>query len=202
MQEYKIWQLTNYEDQLKSLSDDPRTLNYKTGLTEQLFPVYKQKTGYIVQVPYLSEHGNEESIILRSDVTYNELEKYRDTVRKFTIITEDGSVQFGDFVKTSRKFYDNQQWEIVQKRRRQNIVDLLTAQAAQFEVLGFVQTLWRTLNAELSAYISTGDDTLIEKIASYDGQWLDAPSSIPGLTLRQVIAGQLIISEPGIIGPE
>jgi len=91
------------------------------------------------------------------------------------------------------KYYNEETWENVQMRRRKNIVDNLSSQAKKFGILPDVQILWRTLSAELSAYIATGDDSLIQSINKYEGLWLDSPSSVPNVDLRKIIIGSLTI---------
>ena len=186
---YRIWQYTTFGE---PLSDDPRVINYKTELLLKLQPEYTFESGYLIGVDYYSEYENEESLILTVEIDYDAGTKTRTTTRKYVL--ENG--EFGDLVKGGElgiKRYTDSTWETVQMRRRENIVNGLTAQASQFGILSFVQTLWRNLNDELAAYISTGDTSLIEDITKYNGQWLDSPSSIPDFTLRQIIIAELSI---------
>lgn len=181
---YKIWALTPLG---QVSADDPRAINYKTGLITRLQPEEDFNTGYLTSVKYFEDLSNADSLIVDVSIEYNEEEKLRKTVRKYTI--EEGT--FGDYVKEGVKTYNQTQWETVQKRRRQNIIDILTANASKFGILPYVQDLWRTLNAELIAYVSTGDKTLIGSIISYEGSWLEYPSDVTGFSLRDAIVYRL-----------
>ena len=192
---YIIWLFT----QLESLNEgDPRTINYKTGLTIRLHPEYTFVKGELTQVKYFSEYQNEDSLVVCVDIqwernTNGDLLKRIET-RKYVIDSESDDIVFGDFVKISEKFYDTVTAAKADTKRRQNIVNNLTAQAEQFGILPFVQTVWRNLDDELSAYIGTGDHSIISEITNYNGSWLEFPSSVPTFTLRQVIIAELTIS--------
>lgn len=186
---YKIWELTSAE---MSSGEDPRTLNYKTELLFKLHPIYTFNSGYLVQVRYLAEHEDEDSEILNVEFEYDDENKVRTVTRRYVIESPE-SIEYGDFVKVGTKYYTDVAWERSLTRRRNNIVGDLTANAEALGIISYVQTLWRNLNAELSAYISTGDRSLITEIMEYEGAWLDNQLADSRYTIRQLIVGRLTI---------
>lgn len=188
---YKIWEHSILG---QSLADDPTTLDYKTGLTTRLHPVMTFVKGELTQVKYLADYDDESSIILSVDIEWLREEgvlKQRIETRKYTI--EGEGVVYGEAVKVSNKYYDVVTSAKADVKRRSNIISDLTARADSFGVLSYVQTLFRSLGNELNAYISTGDDSILGKIETYTGKWLETP--VPGtpFTLRQVIISEMTI---------
>lgn len=197
---YKIWSLAPHTA-LASGFDDPRALNYKTGLISSLFAKLSFIKGELLSVKYYKDFDGKEysDLILDVSVTYNRNDggvlTDRITTRRWTIDGKDE--QFGDYVKTTQKFYTITQAAVADQRRRSNIVDNLVAKADS-GVVTYVKTMFRNLDNEINSYKSTGDTSIIEKIGNYNGAWLDAiaiPKAVAGndVTLRQVIIQQLSI---------
>ena len=182
---YKIWSHVTGVESLQR--DNPTSVNYKTQLTTRLHPVYTIDKGYLIKVEYYADHEDADSLILQVDVVYDDDARSRTTTRQYT--TEHGDL--GDYKKVGVKRYNARQWARVQIKRRQNVIEELTAQAETFGILEFVQDLWRALSSELTSYVNTGDQSLVQSVATYEGAWLESPSSVEGVTLRQAILAQL-----------
>ena len=197
---YKIWSLAPHTV-LASGFDDPRALNYKTGLISSLFAKLNFIKGELLSVKYYKHYDGQEysDLILDVAVVYNRngdgVLTDRATTRRWTI--EGEGEQFGDHVKTTHKFYSITQAAVADQRRRSNIVDNLVAKADP-GVASYVKTMFRNLDNEINSYKATGDTRIIDKIDAYDGIWLEAiaiPKEIAGVdvTLRQAIIGQLAL---------
>ena len=188
---YKIWE---YSILGQPLADDPRTLDYKTGLTTRLHPVMTFAKGELTQVKYFSDYDDESSLILCVDIEWVREEgvlKQRVETRKYVL--EGEGIEYGEAVKISVKHYDTVTSAKADVKRRSNIISDLTARAEDFGVLSDVQELFRSLDNELNAYISTGDNAILSKILTYEGQWLETPVPNTPYTLRQVILDGLTI---------
>ena len=197
MSDYKIWKLTNYEDQLRSTSDDPRQINYKTGLNTRLHPEYTFDKGELTQVKYFETYGDESSLVLCVDITWERDETKnltkRTETRKYVIESEGEEIEFGPLTKISEKFYDAVTGAKADVRRRSNIVDNLIARAERFGVLSFVQTMFRSLDDDLNSYKATGDSTVLGDIDTYEGAWLETPVPDTPFTLRQLIIYEMTV---------
>jgi len=188
---YNIWDLAV---DAKPSFYDPRGLDYKTALTTSLFASLHFVKGELLSVQYYSDYDGAEytGLILDVAVTYNRSEGVltdRQTVRKWTIESDQDEDVFGPHVKTTKKYYTITQAAVADQRRRSNIVDNLVAKAHP-SVASFVKTMFRNLDNEINSFKSTGDTRLLEKIQTYDGQWLEAPVA-PSVTLRMAILGAL-----------
>lgn len=182
---YKIWKYVPGVEHATFV--DPRGVNYKTQLLTRLEPAYIIEKGYLVEVKYFADLDDPESLVLTVTFNYDEELRQRVSVRKWMI--ESGEP--GDHVKIGKKRYTSKQWAKVQIRRRENIIEELTSQAEEFGILSYVQTLFRRLAPELNSYVTTGDPSIVEDISKYSGVWLESPSSVEGVTLRQAIIAQL-----------
>ena len=188
---YKIWE---YSILGQTLPDDPRTLDYKTGLTTRLHPIMAFVKGELIQVKYFSDYDDESSLILCVDIEWvreSGVLKQRVETRKYVL--EGEGVEYGEAVKVSVKYYDTVTSAKADVKRRSNIISDLTAKAGDFGVLSYVQTLFRSLDNELNAYVSTGDDSVLSKIENYTGKWLETPVPNTPFTLRQLIIAEMTI---------
>jgi len=179
--------------------DDPRTLNYKTGLTVRLNSEYQFASGRLVQTKWFApdEQGSYTVHTLTVDNEYTnhpntQIVDYRTTTRKWVL--EDGS--YGDLVKVTVKPYDDRMAKREGSRRRQNIVDDLRDQTTLFGVQSQFLEMFRDLDLDIRAYQDEGDMSLISLVGIYkkgqpEGIWLEA--NVPGspYTLRQAIMGAL-----------
>jgi len=192
-QQYLIWLYTthNYVD-----FADPRTVDYKTGLTVRLHPTLTFNRGELVAVDYCAIHGDPTSLVLRVDIQWDRVDGVlvkRIETRKYVIESVDGEIEFGDHVKVSEKFYDSVTAAQADVKRRTNIINDLTAKAEAFGVLSYVQDLWTTLDNELNAYKATNNRLILSEINNYEGAWLETPVPDTPFTLRQLIIYELTL---------
>ena len=195
--EYKIWE---YASSPQPLSSDPRGLDYVRGLTTGVHTYQKYVKGEkIAEEVYVNYDGETYSDLLVSvSIEYYRADdgtlKSKTKTYKWALI---GTDDLGDIEKVSRTVYSVTEAAVADQRRRSNIVDNLVAKADP-AVASFVKTMFRNLDNEINSYKSTGDTSLIHKISTYTGAWLDViaiPASIAGVdvTLRQAIIGQLTL---------
>lgn len=206
---YKIWGLVDPTFAPADHSTNPEGLNFKTGTHIKPHQVLTMSTGQLDQAMYYchSDGVNYSDELVKVDFTWIRKAVETEDVRLFKregLISwalaepdEDGNVQWGPHTKLTEKFYNPRTAALADQRRRRNIVDLMIAQVGAFGVLSYVQTMLRSLDNELNAYINTNDRKLVEKIATYSGAWLEVDASphlgLPDgtLTLRDAINGSL-----------
>ena len=209
MSDYNIWYTVPFDYAPSDFSKKPWSLNYKTGLNHRPHPVIEWTKGEVQFVKYYENYDREtgvySNLLLRVEFDWirddnNRLIERRDT-RKWTVSgSTDTEPVYGSDVKIGSKIYTTQMSDSADRRRRNNIVNLLIAQAEDFGATVFNQTMFRILNAELFAYLETGDPSLLSAITSYvdpDGvPWLDAqvPNAPAGYTVRMAIVSQLDLS--------
>lgn len=190
---YKIWFLTDYEENLKSPFDSPFTLDYKTGLNVRLHPRFIIDSGELRRAEYYSSYDGTDynDIILEVDVVWNRNEAGQLFERIETRRWYNTDDSIGDHVKVTKKYYNKEMAAKADSRRRSNIVEHMTALADTFGVLAYVQTMFRDLDDSLTSYEKTGDVRIISEIETYEGVWLEV--NFPGTpyTLRQVIMSEL-----------
>lgn len=187
-----------YGDQGFVSEDDPRTLNYKTGLTTRLNPVYEFDKGRLVKTEWFAPDDQDEYTVHVLTVENEYFDNAdgsvnrRITTRKW--IVEDGS--FGAFTKVTKKPYSPQLAKREGVRRRTNIVNELRDQTTLFGVQNQFLKMYRDLDLDIRAYVEEDDLSLINLIGVYkqdqpDGAWLE--TIVPGttFTLRQAIMGAL-----------
>lgn len=215
---YKIWHLVEPVFAPADFSLPPFGLNYKTGLyATRLNPVLDMFRGELMQVKYYAnivEVDGEKplftDLILCVDIQWerdanNRLAK-RTEVRKWTVgASTDAEPVFGPDTKTTFKVYNQTQAAIADVRRRNNIIEELTARAAEFGAEIPNQKMRRTLDNEMNAYVNTGADAIIGAVYAYvdpdNIPWLEAQTSVLNpetgqmvdLTVRQAIMAQLQI---------
>jgi len=179
--------------------DDPRTLNYKTGLTTRLNPGYQFNKGRLVETNWFApdENGLYTVHVLTVENEYTDHPNtdtvdYRTTTRRWVV--EGGG--YGEFIKVTVKPYDERMAKREGSRRRQNIVNDLRDQTTLFGVQSQFLEMFRDLDLDIRAYQDEGDMSLISLVGIYkkgqpEGIWLEA--NVPGspYTLRQAIMGAL-----------
>lgn len=195
--EYRIWK---YASNPQPYSSDPRGLDYVRGLTTGVHTYKKYVKGEKVsEEVYVNYDGETYSELLVSvSIEYvreSDALKSKTKTYKWALIGEGDKL--GEVEKISHTVYSTTEAAVADQRRRSNIVDNLVAKADP-GVVSYVKTMFRNLDNEINSYKATGDARIIEKISSYDGQWLEViaiPKAIAGIdvTLRQAIIGQLVI---------
>lgn len=203
--EYKIWDLSVKP----SLPDaDPRGLDYKTGLISRLHEKSLDRNkGVDVRNDFYESFDGEiySNLIVREEFvwTFDDNGKFqkREMKHLFTIkgSTDDQPI-FGEHVKETEKYYTDKDAAKAGRARRDNVIsDMLDAvektaiALGNDNLLGYVQTMFRSFDNELNAYKTTGDTRIIEKIAAYNVAWIEA-EVLPGATLRQAIMAQLSLT--------
>lgn len=183
----------NYVD-----SRDPRTINYKTGLTVRLDPKFSFTQGRLLKTDWYApdEQGEYTVKILTVENEYfdhpNGLVDYRITTRRWVI--EDGL--YGSLEKITTKPYDERMANRESVRRRQNIVNGLRDQTTLFGIKDQFLVMYRDLFLDITAYQDEGDRTIIGLVSTYKqgdpaGAWLDIQVPNEQYTLRQAIMGAL-----------
>lgn len=188
-------------------SDDHRVLNYTTGLLKKLFPARTFVQGELQKVEWYAEESQTD-LILTVDIVYN-----RDTqgfaVDRTTTRTwknKDGSDN--DKNKVTKKVYDTPGKINEGKRRRGNLIDILTNNMMGFmietmavdptdpvEVASIIdqgKDFMKHYQVEISAFVTEGHVSLKDALntdandgtnGTPDHTWLDnLPASLGGST--------------------
>lgn len=207
---YRIW---SYSVEDRDPTDDPRGLNFKTGLHTRLHPVYDFVAGELQKVEYYATatpnaQGTVDYSDLVCDVSFTYTRdaggfaQYRVATRRWFLA--DGTP--GPHVKVQVKYYTPQTSMKEGKRRRENIVD-----NAMMTVVGMLQATnpttdievllqWgRDLASEYSAQISTYIRESNRDIVTELGKnlpaypWLDTIVDAQGTTIRDYLINELDI---------
>ncbi len=220
---YKIWTLVDPEFAPANHFANPEGLNYKTGLHIRLQKRALIVSGQLMRMEYFCHYDRatrefNDKVLevnfewLRDADTKQLLERRGEIKWVLSELDADDNIQFGDHIKETEKPYDARTAALADARRRRNIIDealaLIDFMAANVnaQLLGYVQTMLRTLDDEVNTYVNTNDRKLVEKISSYSGAWLDTDvypilaaigkqDIFEGITLRQALMGTLNYSD-------
>ena len=187
------------------LDDIPFDVNYITGLTRRLYPIVSYTRGRITRIDYMLEgwlnalgekEGND--LAVREDFEYTlnaggfAVERTQ-TIRWYL---EDGT-EGGS--KTRHKFYDNKDSREEGRRRRRNVIDILS-----MDVVGILAATHTSgdipsavaigiaymgaLEAETIDFIETSSNALRDAITGdADTSWLNNVIDVNGTTVRDYI---------------
>lgn len=220
MDSYKIWNLVDPEFAPTNHSLSPEGLNYKTGLHIRLHKRPVIVSGQLIRMDYFCHYDGSDFADLVVSVEFNwirdattkQLVKREGTISWTTVDSTDGEPKYGQHVKQTEKYYDARTAALADSRRRRNIIDEalalvgFLASNVDANLLGYVQTMLRSLDDEVNTYVNTNDRKLVEKISTYSGQWLETDvygilsalgkqDIFEGITLRQALMGTLNYSD-------
>jgi len=208
---YNIWSILDPSIAPIDHTQTPEYINYKTGVP-RLHPVEDVFRGELVQVKYFKDFDEDteeySNLILCVEFEWerdsrNRL-KRRIATRKWTTRTStDENPVYGPHVRVDRKHYNKKKSRIADIRRRENIVEELTARASEFGAEIPNQKMRLALDHSFGPYIDTGNPQLVQDVQDYvdpDGvPWLEAETEIYvpeqditiALTVRDAIKAQL-----------
>jgi len=193
---YRIWELTDIG---YPSADDPRTINYNTGLVIRLDPIYSPLVkGRLINTEWSAqdEQGNLTDLILKVDSVYEEPYNEQGHFKRITTRSyylEDGTL--GEHKKISIKDYNTP--DKIKKegtRRRANIVNSLKVMSQQLGVEADMVQMLKSLKTSEILFVEDNDQGLLADIGAYQGEWLDTTlADYRGASIRQLIIGALTI---------
>lgn len=218
VEEYKIYDYLPKDSRRKNKSTVlPIDIDYKTGLTAKLHPVYTYVKGELQNVEYYGVYDESEPVesdrfkepVVSVDITYERdslgFAKKRTTNRSW--YQKNGSINKNK-KKTTKKYYDNNMTIVEGKRRRGNIVNNMTlpimGMLIQTELIKPDTTFTtqesliiegrRWLASHKPAFIDFVDDsnpTISTEIANDTTSWLDNVIDGEGTTIRDYMLNEL-----------
>ena len=201
--DYKIHYYTNQKLKMAVPDSDPSDINWSTGIgnlrlqndatyekglpvTEKLYRLYSLEDGYedlIIQVDHTWARHDDGTLDRRvSDFKWVLLGK-----------DEEGNDRFGAHTKQTIKVFNPQMAAKEDEKRRSNVLSYLTSNIGRFPdaIKAPVDSLFIEHSGLIGAYRDTGNLSIVDKIETYGGDWLDSDYGLLDVTLRDYITESL-----------
>lgn len=195
MNEYRIWQLTEYELLLKTLQDDPTGLNYRDGTLNTVLHRREQSVkGELQRAIYFSDFDgvNFNNPIIELTVQWQrdrntKLLTSRTATRKYFNL--DGTL--GTHESVRKTFYTTKSAVLADMVRRSNILQSIITKGHDFDLSPKIVNLFRRLNVEFFNFEKTGDTSVIEAIRNTNTPWLQ--TDVGGITIKDYMLRELTV---------